>query len=170
MWADIADNVASIVRSPYDLQPTTSSMPKSPRYIKEGKDPVQAMKDAEAAALAAIEGATPYPTLHSTGEAVTSLSRAISSLLFLNNTRGAHGFYGFLRRRSALHKIAARAAKRQYAMHGRTSLSARFYLLYAVFGLFPLMYGIWLSVSPMGWYITNAMGGHFQLCQAVYCR
>jgi multiple sugar transport system substrate-binding protein len=29
------------------------------KVLKEGKDPVQAMKDAEAAALKAIEGATP---------------------------------------------------------------------------------------------------------------
>jgi len=59
MWANIADNVASIVRSPYDLQADDIVNAEVTKVLKEGKDPVQAMKDAEAAALAAIEGATP---------------------------------------------------------------------------------------------------------------
>jgi len=59
MWANIADNVASIVRSPYDLQADDIVNAEVTKVLKEGKDPVQAMKDAEAAALAAIEGAQP---------------------------------------------------------------------------------------------------------------
>jgi multiple sugar transport system substrate-binding protein len=59
MWANIADNVASIVRSPYDLQADDIVNAEVTKVLKEGKDPAQAMKDAEAAALAAIEGAQP---------------------------------------------------------------------------------------------------------------
>jgi multiple sugar transport system substrate-binding protein len=59
MWANIADNVASIVRSPYDLQADDIVNAEVTKVLKEGKDPVQAMKDAEAEALKAIEGAQP---------------------------------------------------------------------------------------------------------------
>jgi multiple sugar transport system substrate-binding protein len=59
MWANIADNVASIVRSPYDLQTDDIVNAEMAKVMNEGKDPVQAMKDAEAEALKAIEGATP---------------------------------------------------------------------------------------------------------------
>ncbi len=59
MWADIADNVASIVRSPYDLQADDIVNAEVTKVLKEGKDPVQAMKDAEAEALKAIEGSQP---------------------------------------------------------------------------------------------------------------
>jgi multiple sugar transport system substrate-binding protein len=58
-WANIADNVASITRSPYDLQADDIVNAEMAQVMKEGKDPVQAMKDAEAAALNAIEGSTP---------------------------------------------------------------------------------------------------------------
>ncbi len=59
MWANIADNVASIVRSPYDLQADDIVNAEMAKVLKEGKDPAQAMKEAEAAALKAIEGAQP---------------------------------------------------------------------------------------------------------------
>lgn len=59
MWANIADNVASIVRSPYDLQADDIVNAEMTKVMNEGKDPAQAMKDAEAEALNAIEGATP---------------------------------------------------------------------------------------------------------------
>jgi ABC-type glycerol-3-phosphate transport system substrate-binding protein len=59
VWGDIADNVASISRSPYDLQADDIVNAEIAKVLVEGKDPVQAMKDAEAAALKAIEGATP---------------------------------------------------------------------------------------------------------------
>jgi multiple sugar transport system substrate-binding protein len=59
MWANIADNVASIVRSPYDLQADDIVGAEMAKVMNEGKDPVQAMKDAEAEALKAIEGSTP---------------------------------------------------------------------------------------------------------------
>jgi len=59
MWANIADNVASIVRSPYDLQADDIVNAEVTKVLKEGKDPVQAMKDAEAEAIKAIEGAQP---------------------------------------------------------------------------------------------------------------
>ena len=58
MWANIADNVASISRSPYDLQADDIVNAEMAKVMKEGKDPVQAMVDAEAAALKAIEGST----------------------------------------------------------------------------------------------------------------
>ena len=58
VWGDIADNVASISRSPYDLQADDIVNAEMAKVMKEGKDPVQAMKDAEAAAIKAIEGST----------------------------------------------------------------------------------------------------------------
>jgi len=59
VWGDIADNVASITRSPYDLQADDIVNAEMAKVMKEGKDPVQAIKDAEDAALKAIEGSTP---------------------------------------------------------------------------------------------------------------
>lgn len=59
MWANIADNVASIVRSPYDLQADDIVNAEMTSVMNQGKDPVQAMKDAEVNALKAIEGSAP---------------------------------------------------------------------------------------------------------------
>jgi multiple sugar transport system substrate-binding protein len=59
MWANIADNVASIVRSPYDLQADDIVNAEMTKVMNQGKDPVQAMKDAEVNALKAIEGSAP---------------------------------------------------------------------------------------------------------------
>jgi multiple sugar transport system substrate-binding protein len=58
IWADIADNVAGILRSPNDLQAEDIIGAELTKVLTEGKDPVQAAKDAEAEALKRIEGAT----------------------------------------------------------------------------------------------------------------
>jgi multiple sugar transport system substrate-binding protein len=58
IWAEISDNVPAIPRSPNDLQAEDIVGAELTKVLKEGKDPAQAVKDAEAEALKRIEGST----------------------------------------------------------------------------------------------------------------
>jgi multiple sugar transport system substrate-binding protein len=56
IWADIGDNIKAIFRTPYDLQLDDIVNAELTKVLKEGKDPVQGAKDAEAEALKRIQG------------------------------------------------------------------------------------------------------------------
>jgi multiple sugar transport system substrate-binding protein len=58
IWTEIADNVPAIPRTPNDLQLDDIVNAELTKVLEEGKDPVQAAKDAEAEALKRIEGVT----------------------------------------------------------------------------------------------------------------
>jgi multiple sugar transport system substrate-binding protein len=58
IWADIGDNIKAILRTPNDVQLDDIVNAELTKVLKEGKDPDQAVKDAEAEALKRIEGAT----------------------------------------------------------------------------------------------------------------
>lgn len=59
IWAQISDNVKAIPRSPNDLQADDIVNAEMTKVFKENKDPVQAIKDAEAEAIKRIPGTTP---------------------------------------------------------------------------------------------------------------
>ena len=56
IWTEIADNIPAIPRTPNDLQLDDIVGAELTKVLQEGKDPVQAAKDAEAEALNRIEG------------------------------------------------------------------------------------------------------------------
>jgi multiple sugar transport system substrate-binding protein len=58
IWADIADNIPAILRTPNDLQLDDIVGAELTKVLKEGKDPATAVKDAQAEALKRIDGAT----------------------------------------------------------------------------------------------------------------
>lgn len=58
LWGQIADNVPSSQPSPYDQQATDILNNEITKVRKEGKDPAQALKDAEAEAVKRIRGIT----------------------------------------------------------------------------------------------------------------
>jgi multiple sugar transport system substrate-binding protein len=58
IWTEIADNVPAIPRTPNDLQLDDIVNAELTKVLEEGKDPVQAAKDAEAEALKRVEGVT----------------------------------------------------------------------------------------------------------------
>jgi multiple sugar transport system substrate-binding protein len=58
IWTEIADNIPTILRNANDLQAEDIIGAELTKVLEEGKDPVQAAKDAEAEALKRIEGAT----------------------------------------------------------------------------------------------------------------
>ncbi|HWQ14925.1 MAG TPA: substrate-binding domain-containing protein [Roseiflexaceae bacterium] len=58
IWTEIADNIPAILRTPNDLQLDDIVGAELTKVLQEGKDPVQAAKDAEAEALKRIEGVT----------------------------------------------------------------------------------------------------------------
>lgn len=59
VWTNIAENVVSTVRSPYDLQADDIVNAEMSLVMNERKDPIQAMRDAEAEVLQTIEGSIP---------------------------------------------------------------------------------------------------------------
>lgn len=58
IWAEIGDNIPAILRTPDDLQLDDIVGAELTKVMEEGKDPVQAAKDAEAEALKRVDGAT----------------------------------------------------------------------------------------------------------------
>lgn len=58
IWADIADNVKAILRTPNDLQLDDIVGAELTKVLKEAKDPATAVTDAHAEALKRVEGAT----------------------------------------------------------------------------------------------------------------
>jgi multiple sugar transport system substrate-binding protein len=58
IWAEIADNIPAIPRTPNDVQLDDITNAERDKALKEGKDPAQAVKDAEAEALKRLEGVT----------------------------------------------------------------------------------------------------------------
>jgi multiple sugar transport system substrate-binding protein len=58
IWADIADNVKAILRTPNDLQLDDIVGAELTKVLKEGKDPAAAVTDAHAEALKRVDGAT----------------------------------------------------------------------------------------------------------------
>jgi multiple sugar transport system substrate-binding protein len=56
VWADIADTGEAIFRTPNDVQLEDIAGAELTKVLQEGKDPVQAAKDAEAEALKRVEG------------------------------------------------------------------------------------------------------------------
>lgn len=58
IWTEIADNIPAIPRTPNDLQLDDIVGAERDLVMKEGKDPAQAVKDAEAEALKRIKGVT----------------------------------------------------------------------------------------------------------------
>jgi len=58
IWTEIADNIPAILRTPNDLQLDDIVGAELTKVLKEGKDPVQATKDAEAEALKRIKDTT----------------------------------------------------------------------------------------------------------------
>jgi multiple sugar transport system substrate-binding protein len=56
IWTEIGDNIPAIPRTPNDLQLDDIVNAELTKVLQEGKDPVQAAKDAEAEALNRIEG------------------------------------------------------------------------------------------------------------------
>ena len=54
IWTDIGDNIKAIFRTPNDLQLDDIVGAELTKVLQEGKDPVQAAKDAEAEALRRI--------------------------------------------------------------------------------------------------------------------
>ncbi len=59
VWTELTDLVKAFPRTPNDLQAEDIVGAEVTKVLKEGKDPVQAMKDAEAEALKRIDGTTP---------------------------------------------------------------------------------------------------------------
>ncbi|HEU5088711.1 MAG TPA: extracellular solute-binding protein [Roseiflexaceae bacterium] len=58
IWADIGDNIKAIFRTPNDVQLDDIVGAELTKVLDEGKDPAQAVKDAEAEALKRIDGTT----------------------------------------------------------------------------------------------------------------
>jgi multiple sugar transport system substrate-binding protein len=58
IWTEIADNIPAILRTPNDLQLDDIVGAELTKVLKEGKDPAQATKDAEAEALKRIKDTT----------------------------------------------------------------------------------------------------------------
>ena len=58
IWTEIADNIPAILRTPNDVQLDDIVGAELTKVLKEGKDPDQAVTDAEAEALKRIKGAT----------------------------------------------------------------------------------------------------------------
>lgn len=59
VWTELTELVKAFPRTPNDLQADDIVGAEVTKVLKEGKDPVQAMKDAEAEGLKRIEGTTP---------------------------------------------------------------------------------------------------------------
>jgi multiple sugar transport system substrate-binding protein len=58
IWTEIADNIPAIIRTPNDLQLDDIVGAELTLVLKEGKDPAQAVKDAEAEALKRVKETT----------------------------------------------------------------------------------------------------------------
>jgi len=58
IWTEIADNIPAILRTPNDLQLDDIVNAELTLVLKEGKDPAQAVKDAEAEALKRVKDTT----------------------------------------------------------------------------------------------------------------
>jgi multiple sugar transport system substrate-binding protein len=58
IWTEIADNIPAILRTPNDLQLDDIVGAELTLVLKEGKDPAQAVKDAEAEALKRVQDTT----------------------------------------------------------------------------------------------------------------
>jgi multiple sugar transport system substrate-binding protein len=58
IWTEIGDNIPAILRTPNDLQLDDIVGAELTKVLEEGKDPVQAAKDAEAEALKRVDGVT----------------------------------------------------------------------------------------------------------------
>ncbi len=58
IWTEIADNIPAIPRTPNDLQLDDIVGAELTLVLKEGKDPAQAVKDAEAEALKRVQDVT----------------------------------------------------------------------------------------------------------------
>ena len=58
IWTEISDNIKATFRTPNDLQLDDIVSAELTKVLKEGKDPAQAVKDAEAEALKRVDGAT----------------------------------------------------------------------------------------------------------------